>query len=261
MLNLPQNPKWDIARVSHSTLVNADCFDVFPFIADKSVDMILCDLPYGTTQNKYDIILPFNKLWEQYERIIKDNGAIVLFGQGLFFVDLINSNRKLFRYDLVWDKQLISGFLNANRMPLRVHENIAVFYKKLPTYNPQYTEGKPLHSKGKSYLNKEHKNENYGKFEMTDDSRAGSTQKHPKSIISFQKPHPSKSQHRTEKSIEMLEWLIRTYTNENDVVLDNTMGSCTCGIASLKTNRQFIGIEKEKQYYDVAVRRLSEYCG
>ena len=260
MLNLPQNPKWDIARVSHSTLVNADCFDVFPLIADKSIDMILCDLPYGTTQNKYDIILPFDKLWEQYERIIKDNGAIVLFGQGLFFVDLINSNRKLFRYDLVWDKQLISGFLNANRMPLRVHENIAVFYKKPPTYNPQYTEGKPLHSKGKSYLNKEHKNENYGKFEMTDDSRAGSTQKHPKSIISFQKPHPSKAQHRTEKSIEMLEWLIRAYINENDMVLDNTIGSGTCGIASLKTNRQCIGIEKEKQYYDVAVRRASQYC-
>ena len=247
-------------RVSGSTFVNADCFDVFPFIEDKSMDMILCDLPYGTTQNKYDVILPFDKLWIQYERIIKDNGAIVLFGQGLFFVDLINSNRKLFRYDLVWDKQLISGFLNANRMPLRVHENIAVFYKQLPTYNPQYTEGKPLHSKGKSYLNKEHKNENYGKFEMTDDSRAGSTQKYPKSIISFQKPHPSKAEHRTEKSIEMLEWLIKTYTNENEIVLDNTMGSCTCGIASLKTNRQFIGIEKEKQYYDVAVRRASEYC-
>ena len=145
MLNIPQNPKWDIARVSHSTLVNADCFDVFPLIADKSVDAIIADLPYGTTQNKYDVILPFDKLWVQYERIIKDNGAIVLFGQGLFFVDLINSNRKLFRYDLVWDKQLISGFLNANRMPLRVHENIAVFYKQLPTYNPQYTEGKPLH--------------------------------------------------------------------------------------------------------------------
>ena len=261
MMNIADNPHLHKTDVSRSTLFWADCFDVFPLIADKSVDMILCDLPYGTTQNKYDIILPFDKLWEQYERIIKDNGAIVLFGQGLFFVDLINSNRKLFRYDLVWDKQLISGFLNANRMPLRVHENIAVFYKQLPTYNPQYTEGKPLHSKGKSYLNKEHKNENYGKFEMTDDSRAGSTQKHPKSIISFQKPHPSKSQHRTEKSIEMLEWLIKTYTNEDEIILDNTMGSCTCGIASLKTNRQFIGIEKEKQYYDVAVRRLSEYCG
>ena len=255
-----QNKALHIADVSGSTFVNADCFDVFPSIPYKSIDMICCDLPYGTTQNKYDIILPFDKLWEQYERIIKDNGAIILFGQGLFFVDLINSNRKLFRYDLVWDKQLISGFLNANRMPLRVHENIAIFYKKLPIYNPQYTEGKPLHSKGKTYLEKEHKNENYGKFEMTDDSRAGSTQKHPKSIISFQKPHPSIAKHRTEKSIEMLEWLINSYSNENDLILDNTMGSGTCGIASLKTKRKFIGIEKEKQYYDVAVRRASEYC-
>ena len=261
MLKNAQTPLLHIADVSGSVLFQGDCLDIMPLIPDKSVQLILADLPYGETHCKWDTIIPFEPLWNEYKRILKDDGAIVLFGQGLFFVDLINSNRKLFRYDLVWDKQLISGFLNANRMPLRVHENIAVFYKKLPTYNPQYTEGKPLHSKGKSYLNKEHKNENYGKFEMTDDSRAGNTQKHPKSIISFQKPHPSKSQHRTEKSIEMLEWLIKTYTNENEIILDNTMGSCTCGIASLKTNRQFIGIEKEKQYYDVAVRRLSSYCG
>jgi site-specific DNA-methyltransferase (adenine-specific) len=236
-----------------------DCLELMKDIPNGSIDMILCDLPYGTTQNKYDIILPFDKLWEQYERIIKDNGAIVLFGQGLFFVDLINSKRKLFRYDLVWDKQLISGFLNANRMSLRVHENIAVFYKQLPTYNPQYTEGKPLHSKGKSYINKEHKNENYGKFEMTDDSRAGSTQKHPKSIISFQKPHPSKAQHRTEKSIEMLEWLIKTYTNEGDLVLDNTAGSGTTAIACLNTNRQFIVMEKEQKYYDIILKRVADF--
>jgi len=259
-LNLDQTPPLHKTSVSGSTFVNADCFDVFPFIEDKSIDAIICDLPYGTTQNKQDIIIPFDKLWEQYERVIKDNGAIVLFGQGLFFVDLINSNRKLFRYDLVWDKQLISGFLNANRMPLRVHENIAIFYKKLPIYNPQYTEGKPLHSKGKTYMNKEHKNENYGKFEMTDDNRSGSTQKHPKSIISFQKPHPSIAQHRTEKSIEMLEWLVKTYTNEGDMVLDNCMGSGTTNLACIKLNRKSIGIEKEKQYYDVAVRRASEYC-
>ena len=233
-----------------------DCLEVMKGIEDKSIDMILADLPYGTTQNKYDITLPFDKLWAQYERIIKDNGAIVLFGQGLFFVDLINSNRKLYRYDLVWDKQLISGFLNANRMPLRVHENIAVFYKQLPTYNPQYTEGKPLHSKGKSYLDKEHKNENYGKFEMTDDSRAGSTQKHPKSIISFQKPHPSKAQHRTEKSIEMLEWLIKTYTNEGDLVLDNVAGSGTTGVAAKNTNRNFILIEQDEKYCEVIKERV-----
>ena len=235
-----------------------DTIEQMKLIPDKSIDFICCDLPYGTTQNKEDIIIPFDKLWEQYERIIKDNGAIVLFGQGLFFVDLINSNRKLFRYDLVWDKQLISGFLNANRMPLRVHENIAVFYKQLPTYNPQYTEGKPLHSKGKSYLNKEHKNENYGKFEMTDDNRAGSTQKHPKSIISFQKPHPSIAKHRTEKSIEMLEWLINSYSNEGDIILDNTFGSCTTGIACINTNRNFIGIENNMDYFNISLKRVEE---
>ncbi len=239
-------------------LRKGDCLELMKDLPDKSIDAIIADLPYGTTQNKYDIRLPFDELWGQYERIIKDNGAIVLFGQGLFFVDLINSNRKLFRYDLVWDKQLVSGFLNANRMPLRVHENIAVFYKRLPTYNPQYTEGKPLHSKGKSYLNKEHKNENYGKFKMTDDSRAGSTQKYPKSIISFQKPHPSKAQHRTEKSIEMLEWLIKTYTNEGDVVLDNTMGSGTTGVACINTNRNFIGMELDDKYFEIAKERINE---
>lgn len=238
------------------TLYNGDCLNVMKDIPDKSIDAIIADLPYGATQNKNDIILPFDKLWEQYERIIKDNGAIVLFGQGLFFVDLITSNRKLFKYDLVWDKQLISGFLNANRMPLRVHENIAVFYKKLPTYNPQCTEGKPLHSKGKSYLNKEHKNENYGKFEMTDDSRAGSTQKYPKSIISFQKPHPSKAQHRTEKPIALLEWLINTYTNEGETVLDNTMGSGSTGVASVNLNRNFIGIELDEGYFNIAKSRI-----
>ena len=239
-------------------LIQGYCLEKMKDIPDKSIDMILCDLPYGITQNKQDIIIPFDKLWEQYERIIKDNGAIVLFGQGLFFVDLINSNRKLFRYDLVWDKQLISGFLNANRMPLRVHENIAIFYKKLPTYNPQYTEGKPLHSKGKAYLDKERKNENYGKFKMTDDSRAGSKQKHPKSIISFPKPHPSIAQHRTEKSIEMLGWLVSTYTNEGDTVLDNCMGSGTTGVACKNLNRSFIGIELDLEYFKIAEKRINE---
>ena len=241
--------------IGESVLYHADCFDILPEIADKSIDAIICDLPYGTTQNKYDIILPFDKLWEQYNKIIKDNGAIVLFGQGLFFVDLINSNRKMFRYDLVWDKQLISGFLNANRMPLRVHENIAVFYKQLPIYNPQYTHGKPANPKGTLHLTKEQKNENYGKYKAVEETLT--TQKHPKSIISFQKPHPSVAKHRTEKSVEMLEWLIKTYTNENQTVLDNTMGSGTTGLACLNTNRKFIGIEKDKQYFDISVERLT----
>jgi len=248
-------------QININNVYHGDCLDVMKIIDNKSVDMILCDLPYGVTQNKLDIIIPFNELWKQYERIIKDNGAIVLFAQGLFYVDLVNSNRKLFRYDLIWDKQLTSGFLNANRMPLRVHEQIAVFYKKLPIYNPimRIDETKPLHSKGKSYIKKEHKNQNYGDFKMTDDSRAGSVEKYPRSIISFQKPHPSKALHRTEKSIECLEWLIKTYTNENQLVLDNTCGSGTTGIAALNTNRNFILIEKEEEYFNISVERIKKF--
>ena len=241
-----------------NNVVHGDCLEVMKNIPDGSIDMILCDLPYGTTKNDKDVKIPFDGLWKQYERIIKPNGAIVLFCQGLFYIDLVNSKRKLFRYDLIWDKQLTSGFLNANRMPLRVHEQIAVFYKKLPTYNPQYTTGIPLHSKGKTYMDKEHKNENYGDFKMTDDSRAGSTQKHPKSILSFQKPHPSIAKHRTEKSIECLEQLIKTFTNEGEVVLDNAAGSGTTAIASINTKRNYIAIEKDKFYYNMVNDRIKE---
>ena len=128
-----------------------DCLEKMKDIPNRSIDMIICDLPYEITANPFDIALSFDRLWQQYERIIKNNGCIALFGQGTFYVDLVNSNRKLFRYDLVWDKGLITGFLNAKQMPLRQHEQIAIFYKKQPVYNPQYTEGKPLHSKGKKY--------------------------------------------------------------------------------------------------------------
>lgn len=241
-------------------IYNEDCLEGMKKIDDKSVDMICTDLPYGVTQNKSDIIIPFKPLWEQYERIIKDNGAIVLFGQGIFYIDLVNSNRKLFRYDLIWDKCLSSGFLNAKRMPLRQHEQIAIFYKKLPTYNPQFTEGEPLHSKGNSYKNKEIKNQNYGEFNTTDDTRVGSTQKYPTSIIRFQKPHPSIAKHRTEKSIELLEWLIKTYTNPCDLVLDSCAGSCTTAIAAMNTNRNYICFEKDKEIFEVGSKRVAEYA-
>lgn len=243
--------------MSKIELYNGDCLEIMQKIENKSIDMILCDLPYGTTQNKDDIIIPFESLWKEYERIIKDNGCIALFGQGIFYVDLVNSNRKMFRYDLIWDKILTSGFLNAKRMPLRRHEQIAIFYKKLPTYNPQFTEGQPLHSKGKSYISKEHKNQNYGNFHMTDDSRCGSIEKYPTSILRFQKPHPSIAKHRTEKSIECLEWLIKTYTDENETVLDNCMGSGTTGVACKNLNRNFIGIELSKEYFEIAKERIN----
>ena len=235
-----------------------DCLELMKDIPDKSVDMVLCDLPYGTTKNKSDIIIPFDKLWNSYERIIKDNGAIVLFAQGVFYVDLVNSNRKLFRYDLIWDKVLTSGFLNAKRMPLRQHEQIAVFYKKLPKYNPQFTSGKPLHSKGKTYKDKPIVNQNYGVFHTTDDSRAGSTEKYPTSILKFQKPHPSISVHRTQKPVALLEYLIKTYTNEGETVLDNCMGSGSTGVACINTNRDFIGYELNEEYFNIAQNRLRE---
>lgn len=238
------------------TLLKGDCLELMKDIKDKSIDLILCDLPYGTTRNSWDEVIPFDKLWAQYNRIIKDNGAILLFGQGKFFINLVNSNMKMFRYDLVWDKELVSGFLNAKRMPLRKHEQVAVFYKHLPTYNPQFTQGKPLHSKGTSYQIKELTNNNYGEFKATDDSRAGSTEKYPTSIMSFQKPHPSTCVHPTQKSVELLEYLIKTYTNEGDTVLDNCMGSGSTGVACQNTNREFIGMELDEKYFNIACERL-----
>lgn len=234
-----------------------DCIDVMQLIDDKSIDLILCDLPYGETQNPDDVIIPFDKLWAQYTRIIKDNGAIVLFACGGFMLALCQSNRKMWRYNLVWDKILKTGHLNANRMPLRQHEDICVFYKKLPTYNPQFEEGPPLHSKGHSYLTKPVKNQNYGKYEVTDDSRAGSTQKYPASIIRFQKPHPSKARHATEKPVELLRYLIRMYSNEGDLVLDNCCGSGTTCEAAVLENRRFVGIEKKEENYEISVKRMA----
>lgn len=220
--------------------------------------MILCDLPFGVTQNKKDIPLNLNQLWKQYNRIIKDNGCIALFAQGLFYVDLVNSNRKMFRYDLVWDKVLTTGFLNAKRMPLRRHEQVAIFYKRQPVYNPQMTAGNPLHGKGTSYKDKPIKNQNYGNFGVTDDLRKGSTEKYPTSIIKFPKPHPSAAKHPTEKSVDCCEWLIKTYTNEGETVLDNCMGVGTVGVACKQTNRNFIGIEIDKDYFEIAEKRIYE---
>lgn len=238
-------------------LYNGDCLEVMRGFPDKSVDMILCDLPYGVTKNKWDNIIPFDELWEQYNRIVKDNGAIVLFSSGLFTVDLINSNRKNFRYTLVWDKVLTSGFLNANRMPLRSHEDICVFYKKLPTYNPQFTEGEPLHSRGK--LLNEQKNNNYGFFDVSKAPiRAGETKKYPKSIIRFSRPPSSTMLHPTQKPVELLEYLIKTYSNENDTVLDNCMGVGSTGVACKNTNRHFIGIELDEKYFNIAKERMFE---
>lgn len=242
-------------------LYNDDCLKVMQNIPDKSIDMVLCDLPYGTTKNKWDIVIPFDKLWEQYSRIIKDNGAICLFADGMFMADLMNSNRKMWRYNLVWDKVLSSGFLNANRMPLRNTEEIVVFYRKLPTYNPQFTEGKPLHGMGTSFKNKRNANNNYNEFKLENNPsalREGDTKKYPKSIIKVSRPASSVMLHPTEKPVELMEWLIKTYTNEGETVLDNCMGSGSVGVACKNLNRNFVGIEIDEKYFEIARNRIKE---
>jgi len=263
MLNLPQNPKWDIARVSHSTLVNADCFDVFPLIADKSVDAIIADLPYGTTACKWDTIIPFDKLWGQYERIIKPNGAIVLFGSEPFSSLLRCSNLKNFKYDWIWDKERGVGMSTVKIRPMKQHEIISVFSYGKHNYFPIMTKRDKILDSTKWKFKTIH-SEN-GNFNSKGNPGKIYTEKYPTSLLKFNKDKAEcnglNRVHPTQKPIELMEYLIKTYTNENEIVLDNTMGSGTTGLACLKTNRQFIGIEKEKQYYDVAVRRLSSYCG
>ena len=240
-----------------------DCLVEMNKIPSNSVDMVLCDLPYGVLNKsnisaQWDKQLPLQWLWEHYKRIVKQNGAIVLFGQGMFTAKLMMSNPKMWRYNLVWDKVLPTGFLNANKMPLRSHEDILVFYEKLPTYNPQMAEGEPLHGKGQQYKTKKPKNRNYGVFKTTDDRRKGSVEKFPKSIVRFAKPHPSVAVHSTEKPVSLCEWLIKTYTNEKKTVLDNCMGSGSVGVAAVNTGRNFIGIELNKEYFQIAQERIKE---
>jgi len=253
MLKNAPNPLLHIADVSGSALINADCMDIMPLIPDNSIDMILADLPYGTTQNKWDTIIPLDKLWAEYERIIKETGMICLTSAEPFTSTLINSNKKLFKYDLIWDKKLSSGFLNAKRMPLRKHEQILCFYKKLPIYNPEMVTRGKVRKKGITTETGKHTS-NYGKFE---NSVVENNEYYPTSIIEVSNANRKDKQHPTEKPVELMEYLIRTYTNEGMTVLDNTMGSGTTCLAAKELNRKFIGIEKEPKYYEIACQR----CG
>lgn len=234
-------------------LLQGDCLDLMKEIPDKSIDMVLCDLPYGTTRNKWDIVIPFDPLWEHYNRIIKDNGAIVLFGSGLFSAELMESNKKMWRYNLIWEKTQPTGFLNANRMPLRNHEDILVFYKQLPTYNPQKAQGhkrKVSTAKHKSHCKK---TENYGEHNL---SSYDSTERYPCSVIRYAKDIQTSALHPTQKPVALLGYLIKTYTNEGETVLDNCMGSGSTGVACVNTGREFIGIELDENYFRIAEKRI-----
>lgn len=243
-------------------LIYGDCLVEMGKIPGKSIDMILCDLPYEVLHKnnlhaQWDRKIPFDKLWEQYNRVIKDDGAIVLFAQGMFTAELMTSNPKMWRYNLVWDKiNRPTGFLNANRQPLRIHEDICVFYKMQPTYNPQFTYGEKNHSRCK-YGNGigRGKNRCYGEFKQTE--VVLTKRKYPNSIIKAPKEHKNFF-HPTQKSVVLLEYLIRTYTNEGDIILDNTMGSGSTGVACVNTKRNFIGIELDNEYFAIAEKRIKE---
>jgi DNA modification methylase len=228
-----------------------DCLEVMKTIEDSSIDAIITDPPYGTTACKWDSVIDFELMWEQLNRIIKPNGAIVLFAQDKFMAKLMLSDKN-HRYNIVWDKVMPSGHLNAKKMPLRSDESICVFYKKLPTYNPQITIGRKNNSKS---TKEAEGNRNYNKYEQKQNT---SNLKYPKSIVSFQKDHPSKTIHSTQKPIELMEYLIKTYTNENETVLDFTMGSGTTMVACVNTNRNGIGIEMDENYFNIAKKRVEE---
>ena len=242
-------------------VILGDCLDIMPKIPDNSVDMILCDLPYGTTQNKWDSVIPLDQLWKQYERIIKDNGAIVLTAQGLFTAKLILSNEKLFKYKVVWVKSKATNFLNAKKQPLRKHEDICVFYKKQPTYNPQMINGQP-YDKG---IRKDQFTGSYGDFKPRHVKSNG--ERYPNDTIFYEpnyyddtvyfKTAESEGEvlHPTQKPVKLGQYLIRTYTNENDIILDNACGSGSFLISAVLENRKFIGIEKNE---DTKLHKVSE---
>ena len=254
MLNNAPNPLLHIADVSGSALFQGDCLDIMPLIPDKSVQLIFADLPYGTTQNKWDSVLPLDLLWKQYERIISDSGCITFTADGIFTGVLMMSNPEMFKYKLIWDKKSTTGFLNAKKMPLRRHEDILIFAKGKTTYNPiMEVRGKPR-NKGSYNKKKGDGDMCYGSFKNI---TSFNNEYYPTSIIEISNANQKAKQHPTEKPLELMKWIINTYSNENDMVLDNTMGSGTTCLGAKELNRKFIGIEKEPKYYEIACQR----CG
>lgn len=233
-----------------------DCLDIMTGIDDKSVDMILADLPFGSTHCHWDSSIDLKKLWIEYERVIKDNGAIVLFAQTPFDKVLGCSNIKWLRYEWIWEKTQATGHLNAKKMPMKSHENILVFYKKLPTYNPQKTSGHERKVSTAHHKRNTSTGQIYGKCDNFSDY--DSTDRYPRSIQTFSSDKQKNNLHSTQKPLSLCEYLIKTYSNENELILDNVCGSGTTGVACKNLNRNFIMIEKDEKIYNIALKRLNE---
>lgn len=239
-----------------NAILYGDCLSLMETIPDCQLDLILADLPFGLTKNEWDIPIPPDKLWRAYKRIIKPNGAILLHAQGIFSAKLILSNDKWYRYDWIWEKTSATGYLNAKRMPLRAHEQILVFYKKLPVYNYQKTVG---HIRKTSTVAHKRGSKNTTNYNKHAPHSYDSTERYPRSILKYPTDKQTCSLHPTQKPTALLEYLIKTYTNEGDIVLDNCAGSGTAGIACLKTNRRFILMENDKDYYDIIRNRIENH--
>ena len=235
-------------------LFNGDCLNELKHLPDASIDLIIADPPYGITNCEWDKVIPFKPLWEELHRVAKDSAAIVIFGDGLFMVDLINSNRSNYRYDWVWAKTHATGFLNANKRPLRAHEHMFLFYRKQPTFNPQKTDGNTRKVSSRNSLN----SKLYGKAEKA--VKYDSTERYPRSVLVFSSDKQTNALHPTQKPIELLQYLIKTFSNPGDTVLDFTMGSGSTGAAALMLDRDFIGIEQDHRFFKTAEKWLNSIC-
>lgn len=242
--------------MSNITMLNGDCLELMTNLADNSVDMILVDLPYGTTGISWDSVIPFDKMWEQFNRVTKDNAAIVLFASQPFTTDLICSNRKDYKYSLVWKKNVPTGMSSAKYRPMKYHEDICVFHKRQPTYNPIMKERIGV---GKACYNYDHYcgESNHVKLEKVK-KKYDPDWVQPSSVLEFNVvPNRKGKLHPTQKPVELLEYLIKTFSNEGDTVLDCCAGSFSTGVACINTNRDFIGIEKDVSYFNIGTERLN----
>ena len=238
------------------TIKQGDCLELMKDIPDGSIDCIICDLPYGITRNKWDTVIPFEPLWEQYKRIIKTNGAIVLFGSQPFTSALVMSNVKWFKYDWAWKKPKGTGHLNSKIMPMRDKEDILIFSKSKCTYNAQLNAGAPYSKFKSGKVSKIREQKTYGVYkDGAEFSNENSGFRYPKQVIEFGVVERN-TVHPTQKPVPLLEYLIKTYTNEGETVLDNCMGSGSTGVAAFKLNRRFIGIEKDAAYFKIASERI-----
>lgn len=237
-------------------LIQADCLEAMKDIAPGSVDLILTDPPYGTTQCKWDAVIPFEPMWTHISALLRNHGAAIFTASQPFTSALVMSNPKAFRFDISWNKVLSSGHLNAKRRPMRQHEDILVFsFGKAPNYFPIMRKGKPLHGEGSRIREN---SENYGAQSGVYLDRVGETKKYPTTCITFQKDHASNTVHPTQKPVALMEYLIQTYSRSGETVLDFTMGSGTTGVAAMNTGRDFIGIEREPEYFEIAKKRIEE---